>query len=153
MSRLSPLGVYLRGVLMGAADIVPGVSGGTIAFITGIYDTLLASIRCFDLELLARLFRLDIKGAWQHVNGGFLLALLAGIGTTRRWPADAEVVERAVSRPLFRELKNPAIRLILERLEIHSRSKKSEDTQIPAGLQIEHVLPQSWTQAWPLRKL
>ncbi len=82
MSRLSPLGVYLRGVLMGAADIVPGVSGGTIAFITGIYDTLLASIRSFDLELLARLFRLDIKGAWQHVNGGFLLALLAGIGTS-----------------------------------------------------------------------
>ncbi|MBP6683288.1 MAG: DUF368 domain-containing protein [Halioglobus sp.] len=79
---MSPLGVYLRGVLMGAADIVPGVSGGTIAFITGIYDTLLASIRSFDLELLARLFRLDIKGAWQHVNGGFLLALLAGIGTS-----------------------------------------------------------------------
>jgi putative membrane protein len=82
VSQLSPLGVYLRGVLMGAADIVPGVSGGTIAFITGIYDTLLGSIRSFDLELLARLGKLDIKGAWQHVNGGFLLALLAGIGTS-----------------------------------------------------------------------
>ena len=82
MSQLTPLGVYLRGVLMGAADIVPGVSGGTIAFITGIYDTLLGSIRAFDLELLAQLWKLDIKGAWQHVNGGFLLALLAGIGTS-----------------------------------------------------------------------
>jgi len=82
VSQLSPLGVYLRGVLMGAADIVPGVSGGTIAFITGIYDTLLGSIRSFDLELLARLGKLDIKGAWQHVNGGFLLALLSGIGTS-----------------------------------------------------------------------
>lgn len=82
MSQPSPLGVYLRGVLMGAADIVPGVSGGTIAFITGIYDTLLGSIRSFDLELLARLGKLDIKGAWQQVNGGFLLALLAGIGTS-----------------------------------------------------------------------
>ena len=79
---MKPLGVFLRGVLMGAADIVPGVSGGTIAFITGIYDTLLGSIRAFDLALLALLWRLDIRGAWQHVNGGFLLALLAGIGTS-----------------------------------------------------------------------
>lgn len=76
------LGVYLRGMLMGAADIVPGVSGGTMAFITGIYDELLASIRAFDLEFLRRMFRLDIRAAWSHVNGGFLLALLAGIATS-----------------------------------------------------------------------
>jgi len=67
---------------MGAADIVPGVSGGTMAFITGIYDTLLASIRAFDLIFLGKLVRLDITGAWQHVNGAFLLALLAGIATS-----------------------------------------------------------------------
>jgi putative membrane protein len=79
---IKPVGVFLRGVMMGAADIVPGVSGGTIAFITGIYDTLLDSIRAFDLALLARLWRLDMKGAWQHVNGDFLLALLLGIGTS-----------------------------------------------------------------------
>ncbi len=79
---LSPVGVFLRGMLMGAADIVPGVSGGTMAFITGIYDTLLASIRAFDLIFLGKLVRLDITGAWQHVNGAFLLALLAGIATS-----------------------------------------------------------------------
>lgn len=67
---------------MGAADIVPGVSGGTIAFITGIYDRLLASIRAFDLDCLRRVFRGDLRGAWKHVDGGFLLALLAGIGTS-----------------------------------------------------------------------
>lgn len=78
----SILGVYLRGLLMGAADIVPGVSGGTIAFITGIYDTLLASIRAFDLAFAARLWRLDPGGAWEHVNGRFLLPLLAGIATS-----------------------------------------------------------------------
>jgi len=78
----SSLGVFLRGVLMGAADIVPGVSGGTMAFITGIYDTLLGSIRAFDLDFLGRLWRLDIAGAWRHVNGGFLLALLLGIATS-----------------------------------------------------------------------
>ena len=79
---MSSIGIFLRGLLMGAADIVPGVSGGTVAFITGIYDTLLGSIRAVDLEFLGKLLRLDIKGAWAHVNGGFLLALLSGIATS-----------------------------------------------------------------------
>jgi putative membrane protein len=69
-------------MLMGAADIVPGVSGGTMAFITGIYDTLLASIRAVDLQFLRMVLRLDIAGAWKHVNGGFLLALVLGIATS-----------------------------------------------------------------------
>lgn len=79
---MQSIGVFLRGVLMGAADIVPGVSGGTMAFITGIYDRLLGSLRAFDLAFLARLWRLDIRGAWQHVDGSFLLALLLGIATS-----------------------------------------------------------------------
>ena len=79
---MSSIGIFLRGVMMGAADIVPGVSGGTIAFITGIYDTLLGSIRAVDLVFLRKLFALDIRGAWEHVNGGFLLALLLGIATS-----------------------------------------------------------------------
>lgn len=79
---MNSVGIFLRGMLMGAADIVPGVSGGTIAFITGIYDTLVASIRAVDLQFVTRLLRLDFRGAWEHINGGFLLALLAGIGTS-----------------------------------------------------------------------
>ncbi len=79
---VTALGVFLRGMLMGAADIVPGVSGGTMAFITGIYDTLLGSIRAVDLTCLKLLLRGDIRGAWYHVNGSFLLALLAGIATS-----------------------------------------------------------------------
>ncbi len=75
-------GVFLRGMLMGAADIVPGVSGGTMAFITGIYDTLVDSIRAVDLEFLRRVLRLDIAGAWRHINGNFLLALVLGIFTS-----------------------------------------------------------------------
>ncbi len=54
----------------------------TVALITGIYDQLLDSRREVDLEYLARLSRLDIAGAWQHINGGFLLALLLGIATS-----------------------------------------------------------------------
>lgn len=79
---MTSLGVYLRGLMMGAADIVPGVSGGTVAFITGIYDTLLASIRAFDLDFVACLWRLQFRSAWEHVNGRFLLSLLAGIATS-----------------------------------------------------------------------
>jgi putative membrane protein len=79
---VNPAGIFLRGLLMGAADIVPGVSGGTVAFITGIYDTLIDSIRAVDAIFVRRLFKLDIAGAWEHVNGGFLLALLSGIATS-----------------------------------------------------------------------
>jgi putative membrane protein len=79
---MTSFGIFLRGLLMGAADIVPGVSGGTMAFITGIYDTLLDSIRSVDIEFARKIIQLDIAGAWRHVNGGFLLALLLGIATS-----------------------------------------------------------------------
>jgi putative membrane protein len=78
----SMLGIFLRGVLMGAADIVPGVSGGTVAFITGIYERLLGSIRSVDLAFAKHVLAGDIKAAWQHVDGGFLLALLGGIASS-----------------------------------------------------------------------
>jgi len=74
--------VFVRGLAMGAADIVPGVSGGTVAFITGIYPRLLHSLSRFDLDLLRLLSRADIAGGWRHVDGGFLLALLGGIATS-----------------------------------------------------------------------
>lgn len=64
---------------MGAADVVPGVSGGTIAFITGIYETLLRSINSVNLRALKILRRDGIKAGWNHINGNFLLPLLLGI--------------------------------------------------------------------------
>lgn len=78
----SVLMLYLKGVAMGAADAVPGVSGGTIAFISGIYEELIRSIRSFDVGALERVWHLDFKGAWCHVNGFFLATLFAGIGTS-----------------------------------------------------------------------
>ncbi|WP_255594222.1 DUF368 domain-containing protein [Pontibacter sp. HSC-14F20] len=74
--------LYLKGMSMGAADVVPGVSGGTIAFISGIYEELLDSIRSVNGEALQLLSRFDIKGFWKHINGNFLLVLLAGIFTS-----------------------------------------------------------------------
>lgn len=79
---MSHLGIFLRGLLMGAADIVPGVSGGTVAFITGIYSRLLDSLRAFDLSFLKLLIGREVRAAWIHVDGWFLLALLAGIATS-----------------------------------------------------------------------
>ncbi|WP_206057489.1 DUF368 domain-containing protein [Nitrincola schmidtii] len=68
-----------KGMLMGAADAVPGVSGGTVAFITGIYEELIHSIRQCGPEALKVLFTQGIKACWQHINGTFLLTLVSGI--------------------------------------------------------------------------
>lgn len=73
------LWLFLKGVAMGAADVVPGVSGGTIAFVTGIYDKLLTSIGRVNLTAIKTLKDQGIKPAWEYVNGTFLLVLLTGI--------------------------------------------------------------------------
>jgi putative membrane protein len=71
--------VFLRGVAMGAADIVPGVSGGTIAFITGIYFRLLQAINAVPSAFVRQLCRGRPGLFWQAVDGTFLLSLLSGI--------------------------------------------------------------------------
>ena len=68
-----------RGLGMGAADVIPGVSGGTIAFITGIYEELINSIKSVNKDFFRILFSKGIPGAWKHINGNFLLAVLSGI--------------------------------------------------------------------------
>jgi putative membrane protein len=71
--------ISLKGVAMGAADVVPGVSGGTIAFISGIYEELLSSISAINIANLKLLKKEGFKSAWKVMNGNFLLALLLGI--------------------------------------------------------------------------
>ncbi len=68
-----------KGVAMGAADVVPGVSGGTIAFITGIYEELLTSIANINLEALQTLKKEGVAAFWKHINGTFFVFLLMGI--------------------------------------------------------------------------
>ena len=72
----------LCGLAMGAADVVPGVSGGTIAFITGIYDQLLNGIKSFNATFFRLLFTGRWKEAFSGIPWGFLLPLLLGIGTS-----------------------------------------------------------------------
>lgn len=69
----------LKGMAMGAADVVPGVSGGTIAFITGIYEELISSINGINFGLLKTWKKDGFAAAWKQLNGTFLAVLFAGI--------------------------------------------------------------------------
>ena len=82
MEKRSPLQLAMltmKGLAMGAADVVPGVSGGTIAFISGIYEELIDSINNINLGALKVLRKEGVKSFWNHVNGTFFLFLFAGI--------------------------------------------------------------------------
>jgi putative membrane protein len=71
--------LFLRGIVMGAVDLVPGISAGTIAFVTGIYEELIDSIKSFNLDALKILKNHGFTAAWRHINGEFLLILISGI--------------------------------------------------------------------------
>jgi len=73
------IAVGFKGLAMGAADVVPGVSGGTIAFISGIYEELVASISNINFSLLKTLQKEGFKVAWKQLNGSFLAALFIGV--------------------------------------------------------------------------
>ena len=79
MKKTNYTSLFFKGMAMGAADVVPGVSGGTIAFISGIYEDLLSSISSVNLTLIPILKKQGIKGVWQVINGSFLLTLFSGI--------------------------------------------------------------------------
>lgn len=76
---LDYLMVTVKGICMGAADVIPGVSGGTIAFMTGIYEELVGSINAINGTAVKLLFRGKLKEFWKHINGNFLLSLVLGI--------------------------------------------------------------------------
>ena len=71
--------IMLKGIAMGAADVVPGVSGGTIAFISGIYEELLSSISNINFGLFKSLKNEGLKAAWKQLNGNFLASLFTGM--------------------------------------------------------------------------
>ena len=71
----------LKGVCMGSADVIPGVSGGTIALITGIYNSLIGALKSFDLAVVKKIAALDFKGAIAQIHTRFLLVLFLGIVT------------------------------------------------------------------------
>lgn len=82
MTLSARLSLFFKGVAMGGADVVPGVSGGTIAFITGIYEELLETLSGLSLGLLKTLRKEGFRAFWSKLNGGFLITLFAGIFTS-----------------------------------------------------------------------
>lgn len=81
MKNSSFLPLALKGMAMGIAEVIPGVSGGTIAFITGIYEKLLDTIKAFSPSLLGVFKKEGFSGLWSAVNGTFLATLLVGMAT------------------------------------------------------------------------
>lgn len=71
--------IMLKGAAMGVAEVIPGVSGGTLAFITGIYERLLTAISNVNLSLLKTFKEDGIKAVWQKIDGLFLVKLLGGM--------------------------------------------------------------------------
>ncbi len=69
----------LKGLAMGLAEVIPGVSGGTIAFITGIYERLLNCIKAFNPSLINIYRHSGIKGIWEAIDGNFLFFLVGGM--------------------------------------------------------------------------
>ena len=74
--------IGVKGACMGGADVIPGVSGGTIAFIMGIYDEFVGSIAKLDGTAVQLLLKGKLREFWKYINGSFLLAVLAGIGVS-----------------------------------------------------------------------
>lgn len=77
--KIGHLRVFLCGVLMGIADAIPGISGGTIALLLGIYEELIGSISNFNISLFQNLKKKGIKYCWNKINGNFLLSLISGV--------------------------------------------------------------------------
>lgn len=79
-SLIKNITIGLKGFGMGAANVIPGVSGGTIALLTGIYEELIGSISALsDLSAWKELFKGNFKAFWKHIHGSFLTALLVGV--------------------------------------------------------------------------
>jgi len=73
------LRVFFCGILMGIADAIPGISGGTIALLLGIYEELIGSISNFNINLFRNLKKKGIKYCWNKINGNFLISLISGV--------------------------------------------------------------------------
>ncbi len=87
--RLSDFGMLvLKGMGMGAADVVPGVSGGTIAFITGIYEELVHSIKNINLRTISTLWKEGLPAFWKAVNGQFFAVSCWGDPDIRSDPCE-----------------------------------------------------------------
>ena len=127
-----------RGFCVGTADLVPGVSGATVAIVLGIYERLVAAIRGFDLALAGQLLRVDLPGAARRVDAGFLFPLAVGIAVaavffTRAVPiAELMVTHRVAVRSFFFGLVLGALAVLLGEAR-RGRAPRWPDAAVAAG--------------------
>ena len=76
------LSIFFKGLAMGAANVIPGVSGGTVALITGIFETLINSIKSFDITAFRLIIKGEFKAFAEHINLSFLIAVFSGIAVS-----------------------------------------------------------------------
>lgn len=96
---------FLKGMTIGAANVIPGVSGGTMALITGIYDRLIAAVKSIDLSAAQLILKGKVKEFWTHIDGTFLTLIFAGVG--------ASIVSLAKLFKFMLEHENPAYEIWL----------------------------------------
>ncbi|MDR1553134.1 MAG: DUF368 domain-containing protein [Prevotellaceae bacterium] len=82
MKKSNHILTFFKGIAMGAADVIPGVSGGTIAFITGIYERLINAIKSINIANIKLLFKGNFKEFWTNIDGAFIAVLLSGIAVS-----------------------------------------------------------------------
>ena len=138
-------------------ELEAGLSATEQSFCLALIESFVARrvFLCLENKEYNKLF-VDIIASLISLKGQTVLAelqtkLLSGGGVTRQWPTDKDVIEQALSAEIGKSLRTPALRLILERLELYHRGKKTENHEILGTLQIEHVLPQNWSANWPLK--
>ena len=73
------ISLLIKGLIIGTVEIIPGVSGGTMALILGIYERLITSISRIDLVFINKLFKREVKEAWKYADCNFLLILVFGM--------------------------------------------------------------------------
>jgi hypothetical protein len=148
VSTVLPLVIFL--------EIDAGLDAAQLKACLALVESFIARRVCAGGETKEyNLFFVEVIKSLHGVSAGqiynsLLKKLLSGGGITRHWPTDEELIDKAIRRPVGAELKPPALRVILERLEINLRSKKSENLDVEPLLQIEHVMPQLWAEHWPL---
>ena len=101
-------------------------------------------------KLFAEIVAVISGAAPERMMEALKSKLWSGSGATRIWPGDESVKEAVLVRPLYNFIRTPALRLLLERLEIYLRTLKTENKIVQSGLTIEHVIPQRWGEHWPL---
>ena len=113
--------LIFKGMAMGAADLVPGVSGGTIAFISGVYEELISSLNAINFSLIKTLRTEGLKSTWKKINGNFLIAIFAGI-------AISVVSLSKLVWVVLQKNKNTVVTIVHWQILQHARRKNKRQT-------------------------